>query len=153
MKELYQNVLKTHYTKPIGYNRTIEATHIADGYNPTCGDEITIRIKVSEKDQSIQNIAFESDSCAICNASASILCQEILFKDTRALNHYYQYLTSKFENEDFSMVDSDIPKQLNSLVAVNAYPTRINCALLPWQVAIDAINSAKLNKKDSCSNV
>jgi len=153
MEQLYQDVLKTHYTTPIGFNKAIDPTHIAEGYNATCGDEITIKIKISKKDQSIKEIAFESDSCAICNASASILCQEILHMDTYSLKHYYQYLESKFKNKISATNDSNIPEQLNSLLEVKTYPTRINCALLPWQTAIDAINSAELNKMDTCSNV
>jgi len=153
MEQLYQDVLKTHYTKPIGFNKPIAPTHIAEGYNATCGDEITIKLKISEKDQSIEEIAFESDSCAICNASASILCQEVLCKDTYSLKHYYQYLESKFKNKISSTNDSNIPEQLNSLLAVKTYPTRINCALLPWQTAIDAISSTKLNIKDDCPSV
>ena len=153
MEQLYQDVLKTHYTKPIGFNKPIAPTHTAEGYNATCGDEITIKIKISKKDQSIEEIAFESDSCAICNASASILCQEVFKKNTQSLKHYYQYLESKFKNRVSSTNNSDIPEQLNFLLAVQAYPTRINCALLPWQTAIDAISSTKLNIKDDCSNV
>ena len=144
MKQLYQELLKTHYTSPIGLNLPIEPTHIAEGYNATCGDEITIKVKVCDSGNFIKEIAFESDSCAICNASASILCQEVLSKDTNSVKQYFHYLMSEFEKAKFSAIDIPIPEQLDSLVSVNAYPTRINCALLPWQTAIDAINSEQL---------
>jgi len=153
MQQLYQEVLKAHYTSPIGLNKSIDETHVAEGYNATCGDEITIKLTINDKDLSIKDIAFESDSCAICNASASILCQQILDEDTSSLNNYYQQLKSKLEDKPSPTIDFHFPKELRSLIAVNAYPTRINCALLPWQTAIDALSSTKLNKNGGCSNV
>jgi len=137
MDNLYQTALKSHYSKPIGLNRRICVTHCSDGYNASCGDEISITLQIREN--IIDDIAFESDCCAICTASASIMCKISKQKDLTALELFYQQLLVALR----PLADNiDTPHQeLKILQPISQYPSRINCALLPWQTAIEAMNS------------
>lgn len=145
MHSLYQAELKKHYTAPIGLNRLIETTHSSEGYNPTCGDEINLHLQINQH-QIMTNIAFNSDSCAICTASASLLCQIIKETHTDYLLLYFSYLKSQLKNKptiqtSFSNAHHLETKQLNCLTPVHKHPSRINCALLPWQTALAALNN------------
>lgn len=136
MDNLYQNALKTHYSAPIGLNRSINSTHSAEGYNASCGDEITVSLQINEN--TINNIAFESDSCAICTASASILCEISMQKDLSSLRSLYQqlqHLLHRTENTEL------FHHKLKILQPIRQYPSRVNCALLPWQTLFQAFES------------
>jgi len=73
-ESLYQKALLAEHQKPVGFGIDIEkVSHNAQGYNPACGDEIIIACDITEN--VINHIGFSGDSCAICRASASILCK------------------------------------------------------------------------------
>ena len=74
LNQLYQQEIKNHSRNPIGQNREFECTHQAEGYNPSCGDELNVFLRLNHK-QEIEEIGFNSDACAICTASASLLCE------------------------------------------------------------------------------
>lgn len=148
MDNLYQAALKSHYSAPIGQNRSISVTHYSDGYNASCGDEISITLQI--KENTIDDIAFESDSCAICTASASILCKISKQKDLNALQSSYQQLLAalKTSTDNFDLTH----QELKILQPISQYPSRVNCALLPWQTAIQAMNSPIVEHKSLTSN-
>lgn len=149
MNELYQDALKQHYQSPEGRNRKIVASHFAEGFNGLCGDEISISLDLHAIDNSIENIAFESDCCAICTASASILCKISLNLTKESLKLIYQRLHAKLKNQ--SLADSCLSHSHNNplndiqetqvLHPVSKYPARVNCALLPWQTALEAFEN------------
>jgi nitrogen fixation protein NifU and related proteins len=139
MDDLYNTALMAHFSNPYGLDRSIDASHCSEGYNARCGDEITFYLAISNGQQ-ITDIAFESESCAVCTASASILCQLLRGKSRQTLHDNYQQLTSLFgKTKKFSNLK--LTSELASLSNIALYPSRINCALLPWQTALDAIQS------------
>jgi len=139
MKSLYQDALKVHYKSPIGRDREISASHQSDGYNASCGDEISLFLQI-DANNNIIDIAFKSDCCAICTASASILCQLSTKSDLATLNSYYQSLKQRLNNQTNENIVSDVV-EFEGLLSIENHPSRINCALLPWQTAIVAMNS------------
>ncbi|NQZ12157.1 MAG: iron-sulfur cluster assembly scaffold protein, partial [Algicola sp.] len=74
-QQLYQQLIIDHNRAPIGKDNTFCFSHSMDGENPSCGDELTLYLKLSQ--QHIENIGFNSDACAICTASASLLCEQL----------------------------------------------------------------------------
>ena len=138
MKNLYQAALKVHYTNPVGRNRQICPTHQYDGYNASCGDEISLFLQIGA-DDSIQDIAFQSDCCAICTASASLLCQISIGNDRNALESDFKNLEYLLNHQSSNAIEKS--SKFECLLPIGHHPGRINCALLPWQAAISAFYS------------
>lgn len=124
-QSLYQHTLLAHHKKPVGFERIIQFTDELDGHNAACGDDITIRINV--EGSNIIQTAFSGESCAICRASASIMCQEIEKSNIKNFANVYSQLLASIKGEQ-AFIDIFLP-----LGAVVQYPVRQQCALLPWQ--------------------
>ena len=75
LKDLYREVVLRNASDPCGFELEIDATHRAEGHNPVCGDSVDLRFRVV--DGVIEAAAFHGASCAICMASASLLCRHL----------------------------------------------------------------------------
>ncbi|WP_444994845.1 iron-sulfur cluster assembly scaffold protein [Aliikangiella sp. IMCC44359] len=145
LQKLYQNEIKQHARNPIGNKLRFIPTHQAEGYNPSCGDELNIYLQIENTPtQQIINIGFDSDACAICTASASLLCEHSQEKNISQLKADTQLLTNALK----SKAPLNIPA-LNCLINVAEHPSRINCALLPWDTLLQAALSASPSNKPS----
>lgn len=138
---LYQEALLSHHKKPCGYNVHVDMTHSMRGDNPACGDEITVNTQI--ENGKIKALAFTGDSCAICRASASLMCQQLPELDvTQALKLVENISINFAKNIEFT----DVFSPLNSIFSL---PIRQQCALLPWRTlrkVIDQTNPLNLNK-------
>lgn len=137
LRELYQEVILDHAKHPKNYHKMTDATHVAEGYNPLCGDHFYLYLKI--EDGVIKDISFEGAGCAISKASASIMTSmakgktieeaEIIFKD------FHLFVTGKADA-------SFDPKSLGKLAVfsgVSEFPVRVKCATLAWHTLINAI--------------
>ena len=124
-KSLYQQALLAHHKKPFGFEKSIQITNQLDGHNAACGDDINVQINVVNS--IILQSAFSGDSCAICRASASIMCQELEQKNMADFFGFYNQLLASLNGE------LEFPKVFLPLSTVAQYPVRQQCALLPWQ--------------------
>lgn len=140
MERLYQDALKAHYMTPVGLNRHICVSHQSEGYNASCGDEISVFMQLSDQGV-ITDISFETDSCAICTASASLLCEISNGLNLQTLTDYYHYLKSTLNLQPNKHSVNIKSSKLDCLFPVSAHPSRVNCALLPWQTAIETFHS------------
>ncbi len=137
--ELYQQALKQHNSNPVGLSKPIQATHTADGYNASCGDEITFSLELSSDHKNIIDISFECDCCAICKASASALCAVSEGRDTDFLKQQTDLLIQLLGLAQPHVTIENFEKQLEFLLPIKKHISRHNCALLPWQTALEAI--------------
>lgn len=136
LKELYQTIILDHNKRPRNYGALEDATHQAEGYNPLCGDRVQVYLKI--KDDRIEAIQFESASCAITNASASMMTEALVGKtlqEAAELQERVQLLLSE------EVDDSDSGDDLNALQGVRQFPARIKCATLPWETCLEAYES------------
>ena len=142
LHELYQEILLEHNNKPRNYRKLEDANRQADGYNPLCGDQITLYLKV--EDDVIADVAFQGVGCAISRASASMLTQavkgETLAKAEEIFDGFHALITDPDAD-----VDYDLLGDLEMLSGVSAFPTRIKCAVLAWHT----LNAAIEGKEDS----
>ena len=129
LNELYQEILLEHNNKPRNFRKLADANRQADGYNPLCGDRITLYLKVEE--DVIIDVAFQGVGCAISRASASMLTQSVkgqtLDKAEEIFDGFHTMIT-----EPEAEVDYDALGDLEMLSGVSAFPTRIKCAILAW---------------------
>lgn len=130
--QLYQAALLAHHKKPVGFELVINADASHNGVNPACGDEITVSCEIKHQQESsvINAIAFHGDSCAICRASASIMCQEVqgltLVEATLLIHQLVGALST-----NIAMI-GELAEQFSPLLMIQQFPIRKQCALLPW---------------------
>jgi nitrogen fixation protein NifU and related proteins len=130
---LYQDAIRRHASKPVGYRVAIDATHRHELHNPQCGDRIEIRFRVVRDE--IAAAAFDGEACAICMASASLLCETSTAQPVVHLLGLHARLTAALEGSD----ELDGAETLKPLLGVRPYPSRIRCATLPWEAARNAL--------------
>ena len=126
---LYQQALLEHHKAPVGFNVPIVATHFAEGANAACGDEIFVQLHC--QGEVIEQISFTGDSCAICRASASIMCQSFEGRHIDHARKVSDMVASGLSQTQSS--DIALYAQLLPLFAVKKFPVRIQCAILPWR--------------------
>lgn len=134
LAELYREVVLAHAARPNGYMASIETTHTAEGSNPLCGDHVTVQLQVSEGQ--VVATAFSGESCAICTASVSLLCEHLPGRSVEEIG----VLAGGFEQAIADEDDAHCAAFLRPMLGVRQYPARLQCALLPWRTAQDAIN-------------
>ena len=129
LSDLYQEILLEHNRRPRNFRTLDDATHHADGFNPLCGDEISLQLRID--DETVGDVGFQGHGCAISRASASLLTQTIKGSskaETMAMfDEFHRMLT-----EPDAGLDYDLLGDLEMLAGVIAYPTRIKCAILAW---------------------
>jgi nitrogen fixation NifU-like protein len=139
--ELYQQIIVDHSRSPRNCKVLQDANHKAEGYNPLCGDHVTLYVKL-ENDR-VQDISFQGNGCAISTASASLLT-EILKGKTR------QEAEALFQNFH-DLVTGAAPKhrsdapalgKLSAFAGVSEFPVRVKCATLVWHTLKAALNEA-----------
>jgi nitrogen fixation NifU-like protein len=135
LRELYQETILDHYRQPRNFGRLVGANRKAEGYNPLCGDKITLYLKV--EDGMIRDAGFEGSGCAIATASASLMTERIKgMRESEALNLLMQIhgmVLSGSKNNDVG--------KLEVLAGVHEFPQRVKCATLAWHTMKAAIEN------------
>ncbi len=129
IRDLYQEVVFDHNRNPRNFRVMEDATRTIDGYNPLCGDKITLYVKVNG--DVIEDVSFQGSGCAISTASASLMT-EIVRGHTEEQAHelfelFHRITTGQDQRTDFEELG-----KLAVLAGVRAYPARVKCATLAW---------------------
>ena len=151
-EELYQAVILDHSRKPRNFGPLPDATVTVSGDNPTCGDEISLSLKIDPAEDKLAGVGFTGSGCSICMASTSLMTTKIKGK-TRAevsalLNDFQSMITGK-------TTEAEAPKTLGDLRLLNGvakFPQRIKCATLGWHALKGALDEAESNGKFSLDN-
>lgn len=135
LRELYQETIFDHYRRPRNYGRLDGANRTAEGYNPLCGDKVTLYLKVDEG--VIRDARFEGSGCAIATASASLMTESIKGKREdealRLLESIHGMVTT-------GAMSGDLGK-LEVLAGVHEFPLRVKCATLAWHTMKAALEN------------
>lgn len=129
LSDLYQEILLEHNRRPRNFRTLEDATHHADGFNPLCGDEISLQLRVDE--ETVGDVGFQGHGCAISRASASLLTQAVKGGSTSDAMAMFEEFHRMLTEPDADL-DYDLLGDLEMLAGVIAYPTRIKCAILAW---------------------
>jgi len=136
LRELYQQVILDHNKDPKNFGKLDHASHTADGFNPLCGDRLTLYLQIDEG--VIRDIKFEGSACAISKASASLMTT-VLKGNSKA---EAEQLFKKFQNLITSPPDT--PPEVSELgklavfAGVREFPVRVKCASLAWHTLLSA---------------
>jgi nitrogen fixation NifU-like protein len=138
LKDLYRDVIVDHNRKPRNFRAMPDADRRAEGFNPLCGDRLTLYVRLDG--DVIRDVSFEGSGCAISVASASLLTESVkgraiadaerLFEDMHAL------LTSPEAD-----VDPAALGKLGALSGVREFPARVKCASLCWHTLDAALHA------------
>jgi len=133
LNELYQRVILEHNRHPHHFRKLENANRSAEGYNPVCGDQILVFVRL--EDSRISDIGFQGSGCAISIASASLMTESVKGKNAveaqKILEAVERMLASESEPEGLG--------ELNALAGVRQFPVRIKCATLGWHTLIAAL--------------
>jgi nitrogen fixation NifU-like protein len=139
---MYQDVILDHYKHPHGRGLRpgdAEVHHV----NPTCGDEITLRVRLAGT--TVEDISYEGQGCSISQASASVLNELLVGKDVAEARKVQETFLELMQSKGAVEPDEAMEDVLEDAVAfagVSKYPARVKCALLSWMAWKDATAQA-----------
>jgi len=144
LEELYQEVILDHNKSPRNRHELPQATNKAEGYNPLCGDRVTVFVKVD--DGRVQDVSFQGSGCAISTASASLMTETLKGKtldEAKALFRRFHALITG--NAQETQTSEGLGK-LEVFSGVCRYPARVKCATLAWHTVNAALDEKEHDK-------
>jgi len=141
LRELYQETILDHSKKPHNFRSIPGVEHHAEGYNPLCGDKITVYVDL--KDGVVRDIGFQGSGCAISKASASMM-SDIVKGKTEAqaagiFKAFHDLVTGRVDPSAPSSDEARLGK-LAAFAGVSQFPVRVKCATLAWHTLRAAID-------------
>ncbi|MGI8425478.1 MAG: Fe-S cluster assembly sulfur transfer protein SufU [Actinomycetota bacterium] len=138
LKALYQEVIIDHNRHPRNCHRLADADRMADGFNPLCGDRLTVYLKL--RDGVIADAAFEGEGCAISVASASLMTEHLKGKNESEAQAIFDRFRALVMGEEEA--DAELDK-LVVLAGVKEFPARVKCATLAWHTLTAALKDRR----------
>jgi len=142
LSELYQAVILDHNKKPRNFHKLPAANRSAEGFNPLCGDQLTVYLQLAG--DTVADVSFEGSGCAISKAAASMMTQAVKGKSKQDAEtlfaEFHRMVTGELDEEK-------TPNQLGRLTifaGVRDFPVRVKCASLPWHTMHAALNNEPL---------
>ncbi|QRK12943.1 SUF system NifU family Fe-S cluster assembly protein [Archangium violaceum] len=129
LQDLYQEVVLEHGKRPRNFREVEGANRKADGYNPLCGDQLTVTLRM--EGDVIKDVGFVGQGCAISRASASLMTGAVKELSRADAERLFE-LVHKLVTEGPDGVDMEALGKLAVLSGVNAFPSRVKCASLAW---------------------
>jgi nitrogen fixation NifU-like protein len=147
LRELYQETIIDHGRHPRNFGVFPEANHHKEGFNPLCGDKITLH--VYEKDGVVEKMMFEGSGCAISMASASLMTETLTGKSKQEIHEIFTVFHQLMMNGDHTNIEK--LDKLAVLGGVFEYPARVKCATLAWHTLNAALenNSGTVSTEDT----
>ena len=137
LNDLYQEVILDHNKRPRNFGTLDEPSHHAEGYNPLCGDRLTLMLKV--RDGIVESVAFQGSGCAISKASASLMTDAVKGKSVAEVRSLFERFHKMVTTPPDVSVE-DLGK-LSVLAGVREFPVRVKCASLAWHTLKAALES------------
>jgi nitrogen fixation protein NifU and related proteins len=144
LESMYQEIILDHYRTPhhkgLREPFDVEVHHV----NPTCGDEVTLRVKMAGN--VVSDVSYDSLGCSISQASVSVMTDLVVGKDmdeaTKAYDAFLTLMRTKGDTDEVVAEQEDVLEDAVAFEGVSKYPARIKCALLGWMAWKDATAQA-----------
>jgi len=141
LRDLYQEIIIDHNRNPRNHRAIADATCQARGFNPLCGDKLTVYLQLA--DGAIADISFVGCGCAISQASASLMTEALCGKtvaEAHELFRQFHHMTTS---------DEEVPPLLSTnkltvLAGVREFPARVKCATLAWHTLESALKKEEV---------
>jgi nitrogen fixation protein NifU and related proteins len=147
MDSLYQEIILDHYRNPVGRGLREPFESEVHHVNPTCGDEITLRVHLEGRGEAatVADISYDNQGCSISQASASVMYELLLghtVDEAMATQEAFLDLMQSATDHGGHEPDEDVLGDGIAFSGVAKYPARIKCALLSWMAWKDAVTQA-----------
>ena len=144
LESMYQEIILDHYRTP--HHKGLREPFDAEVHhvNPTCGDEVTLRVKMDGA--VVSDVSYDSLGCSISQASVSVMTDLVVGKDlaeaTKAYDAFLTLMRTKGDTDAVVAEQEDVLEDAVAFEGVSKYPARIKCALLGWMAWKDATAQA-----------
>jgi nitrogen fixation NifU-like protein len=142
LSELYQQVILDHNKKPRNFHKIEAANHTAEGFNPLCGDQLTVYAQL--EDGMLKDVSFEGSGCAISKAAASMMTVAVKGKTRQAaetlFEEFHRMVTGDLDEEN----EPNALGRLKIFSGVRDFPVRVKCASLAWHTLKAALEDQTL---------
>ena len=145
LKQLYQDIILEHGKNPRNFGKCEGHNFEAKGYNPLCGDQVKVYLKLT-KEKKVENLSFEGSGCAISMASTSIMIELAKGKPAEVVKNIINSFLEMIKNAkeiSSNELNEDQKIKIMSLSGVKKYPMRVKCATLAWHTLRSAIDGKK----------
>jgi nitrogen fixation NifU-like protein len=139
LNELYQEIILDHYRQPRGRGELEPPKITQEGFNPSCGDEIILDLRV--QDERIQAVRFRGRGCSISQASASMLTEAVQGKTLEEAHALIQRVLALVKGETEG--DIETLGDIAALAGVRHFPVRVKCATLAWHALEEALKQVE----------
>jgi nitrogen fixation protein NifU and related proteins len=142
LENIYQDVILDHYKHP--HHRGLrepfgaEVSHV----NPVCGDEVTLRVALSDDGATVEDISYDGQGCSISQASTSVLTDQVIGQSVPDALKTLDAFTEMVSSRGNVQGDEDVLGDGVAFAGVAKYPARVKCALLGWMAFKDALVQA-----------
>ncbi len=136
LNDLYQEVILDHNKRPRNFRRIEPASHHAEGFNPLCGDKLSLTMQV--EGETVSDVAFQGSGCAISKASASLMTDAVRGKSVEEARSLFERFHRMVTTPPDAPVE-DLGK-LSVLAGVREFPVRVKCASLAWHTLKAALD-------------
>jgi nitrogen fixation NifU-like protein len=150
MDSMYQQIILDHYKNP--HHRGLVDPFDAEVHhvNPTCGDEVTLRVALH--DGTLTSLGWEGEGCSISQASTSVMSDLVVGKpidEAMALQQKFLELMQSRGGAELSDADEDELEDAVAFEGVSKYPARVKCALLGWMAMKSAVAEAGWSSEET----
>jgi SUF system NifU family Fe-S assembly protein len=138
LDQMYREVILDHYRSPRGHKPLDRSDVTSEGQNPSCGDEIEMKLKLNGHDE-IEDVYCDCKGCAISVASASMMAELLKGRKLEDVEKIAQTVRRLLKGEDI-----EVPEDLgdvDALKGVRKFPVRIKCALLAWVTLLEGLKN------------
>ncbi len=147
LDSLYQEIILDHYKNPhhAGLREPYEAEvhHV----NPTCGDEVTLRVHVA--DGRVEDVSYDAIGCSISQAAASVMADLVIGKQVDEAVAVHETFLTLMQGKGQVEPDEDVLEDGIAFAGVAKFPARVKCALLPWMAWKDATARVDSQEEDA----
>jgi nitrogen fixation NifU-like protein len=137
---MYQEIILDHYRNPhhkgLREPYDVEVHHV----NPTCGDEVTLRVKVA--DGVVQDVSYDGQGCSISQASTSVMTDLVIGKPVEEALAVHEVFLTLMQGKGTVEPDEDVLEDGIAFAGVAKFPARVKCALLGWMAWKDATSQS-----------
>lgn len=143
--ELYQTIILDHYREKhhsgLRDPHDVEVHHV----NPSCGDELTLRVRLDG--DTVDDVSYAAEGCSISQASTSIMTDLVIGNDVQHAMELYDEFVEVMESKGERVPDEDRFEDAIAFAGVAKFPARVKCALLGWAAVRDAILQAQAKEQ------
>jgi len=139
LRDLYQEVILDHNRRPRHFHVLQDASHRADGYNPLCGDRLTVYVQV--EDGRVREASFQGSGCAISKASASMMTDAVSGKSLAGARSLFEAFHRMVTSASDAPADPAELGKLAVFAGVREFPARVKCASLAWHTLLAALRA------------